>query len=130
MLILSRVCADFHDRSGAVIHRVTPENRLTFHEAPEGIREDPLFRMLVDEGSLEAAVTAVQKRKLEAEPLRGTDATGKKVRVRENGPSAEGTPERKGTRKAPATLPGAESGIDERTKKGYDNGTDKERALI
>ena len=41
MLILSRVCAEFRDRSGAVIHRVTPETRLTFREAPEAIREDP-----------------------------------------------------------------------------------------
>ena len=40
MLILSRVCAEFRDRSGAVIHRVTPETRLTFREAPEAIRED------------------------------------------------------------------------------------------
>ena len=47
MLILSRVCAEFRDRSGAVIHRVTPETRLTFREAPEAIREDPLFQKVV-----------------------------------------------------------------------------------
>ena len=48
MLILSRVCAEFRDRTGAVIHRVTPETRLSFREAPDAIREDPLFRMLVE----------------------------------------------------------------------------------
>ena len=79
MLILSRVCAEFRDRSGAVIHRVTPETRLTFREAPEAIREDPLFRMLLNDGSLEAAVTSVQRKKLEAEPLEGADATGRKA---------------------------------------------------
>ena len=78
MLILSRVCADFHNRKGEIVHRVTPLNRLTFHEAPDSIREDPLFRMLVEEGSLEASVTKVQKKQLEADPLDGTDAAGRK----------------------------------------------------
>lgn len=80
MLILSRVCAEFRDPSGTVIHRVTPETRLTFQEAPESIRHDPLFRLLVDDGSLEAAVTPVEKKKLEAEPLRDTDASGRRIR--------------------------------------------------
>jgi len=79
MLILSRVCAEFRDHTGAVIHRVTPETRLTFREAPEAIREDPLFQMLLNDGSLEAAVTSVQRKKLEAEPTEETDATGRKT---------------------------------------------------
>ena len=85
MLILSRVCADFHNAKGELIHRVSAANCLTFHEAPEAIREDPLFRMLdplfqmlVDEGSLEAAVTPVQKKQLEADPQEGADAAGRK----------------------------------------------------
>ena len=78
MLILSRVCAEFRDRTGAVIYRVTPETRLTFREAPEAIREDPLFQMLIRDGSLEAAVTPERQKQLEAEPLRGTDASGRK----------------------------------------------------
>jgi len=78
MLILSRVCAEFRDHTGAVVYRVTPETRLTFREAPDSIREDPLFQMLLDEGALEAAVTSVQKKKLEADPLAGTDAAGRK----------------------------------------------------
>ena len=78
MLILSRVCADFHNTKGELIHRVSAANCLTFHEAPEAIREDPLFRMLVDEGSLEASVTPVQKKQLEADPQEGADAAGRK----------------------------------------------------
>ena len=76
MLILSRVCADFHNQKGELIHRVSAANRLTFHEAPEVIREDPLFQMLVNEGSLEAAVTPAAKKQLEADPQEGTDAAG------------------------------------------------------
>ena len=78
MLILSRVCAEFHDASGNVLFRVTPQTRLTFQEAPEAIREDPLFRMLVEEGSLEAAVTPAAKKQLESDPLEGADAAGRK----------------------------------------------------
>lgn len=78
MLILSRVCADFFNKKGELVHRVTPQNRLTFHDAPDAIREDPLFQMLVNEGSLEASVTPVRKKQLEANPLEGTDAAGKK----------------------------------------------------
>ena len=78
MLILSRVCAEFRDHTGAVVHRVTPESRLSFREAPDSIREDPLFRMLVEEGSLEAAVTPAAKKQLESDPLEGADAAGRK----------------------------------------------------
>ena len=52
MLILSRVCADFRSPSGAVLFRITPSTRLTFQEAPEAIREDPLFDMLLGDGSI------------------------------------------------------------------------------
>ena len=78
MLILSRVCADFHNAKGELIHRVSPANIQTFHEAPEAIREDPLFQMLVSEGSLEAAVSPAEKKQLEADPLEGSDAAGRK----------------------------------------------------
>ena len=81
MLLLSRVCAEFHDARGHVIYRVGPEDRLAFREAPEAIREDPLFRMLVADGSLEAAVTPVRQKKLEAEPQKDTDASGKRIRA-------------------------------------------------
>ena len=90
MLILSRVCADFHNKKGERVHRVTPANRLAFHEAPESIREDPLFQMLVNDGSLEAAVTRLQQKQLEADPLEGTDAAGRK----------RGAPKKTGTKPA------------------------------
>ena len=72
MLILSRVCAEFRDRNGTIIHRVTPETRLTFQEAPEAIREDPLFRMLLDDRSIEVSDNGPRKKQLENDPMSET----------------------------------------------------------
>ena len=68
MLILSRVCVEFHNRRGEPVHRVTPEMLQTFHEAPESIMEDPIFRLLVAERSLEANVSEERRKILENEP--------------------------------------------------------------
>lgn len=54
MLILSRVCAEFTNRAGQPVFTVGPRDLLTFLNAPEEIRADPLFRLLVADGSLEA----------------------------------------------------------------------------
>ena len=78
MLILSRVCADFRGPSGAVIFRVTPSTRMTFQEAPDDIRADPLFAMLLDDGSVEVAPSAARQKVLEAEPMKDADASGKR----------------------------------------------------
>ena len=69
MLILSRVCAEFHDRSGACIFRITPRTRLTFQEAPEAIRDDPLFGMLLADRAIEVSSdSGSRKKQLENEP--------------------------------------------------------------
>ncbi len=78
MLLLSRVCAEFHDEKGNVLFSVTPASRHCFLDAPESIRRDPLFAMLVNDGSLEVADTAVRRKMLEQDPVRQTDASGKK----------------------------------------------------
>ena len=69
MLILSRVCAEFHDHTGAAVFTVTPQTRLTFQEAPEAIREDPLFRMLLDDRSIEVSDNGPRKKQLENDPM-------------------------------------------------------------
>ncbi len=79
MLLLSRVCAEFRDRTGAVVWRVTPSTRLTFQEVPESVKEDPLFRLLLADGSVEAVTSAGDRKKLEADPLKDTDASGRKI---------------------------------------------------
>ena len=93
MLILSRVCADFRSPSGEVLFRITPSTRLIFQEAPEIIREDPLFDMLLGDGSLEVANSVVRKRNLEADPMKDADASGKRASGRrthaKTGPEAE-----------------------------------------
>lgn len=79
MLLLSRVCAEFRDRTGAVVWRVTPSARLTFQEVPESVKEDPLFSLLLADGSIEAVTTAGDRKKLEADPLKDTDASGRRI---------------------------------------------------
>ena len=69
MLILSRVCAEFHDAYGTVLFRVTPQTRLTFQEAPEAIREDPLFQMLLADRSMEVSDNGSRKKQLENDPM-------------------------------------------------------------
>ena len=78
MLILSRVCAEFRDESGRFAYEITPRMLHTFQEAPEGIRADPLFQLLINEGSLEAAVPAARRAELENDPVQDTDRTGKR----------------------------------------------------
>ena len=86
MLILSRVCAAFHNAQGKALFSVTPAMRNIFTEAPETIREDPLFDLLVADGSMEVAVTAARKRLLENDPMKGADASGKKAEAEKTDP--------------------------------------------
>ena len=78
MLILSRVCAEFHNASGVKLFSVTPPMLLTFQEAPDAIQEDPLFHLLVQDGSLEAVVSVDRKHELEQDPVQGADPSGKR----------------------------------------------------
>ena len=68
MLILSRVCADFRDKNGVKLFTVTPQTRLTFQEAPEAIRDDPLFTMLLNDHSIEVTDDTVRRKQLENDP--------------------------------------------------------------
>ena len=79
MLIMSRVCAEFHDRRGNIIYTIGPETMMTFQEVPEAIQEDPLFQLLVEDGSLEASLTPAQRRTLEQNPMAGATPDGRKL---------------------------------------------------
>ncbi len=83
MRIISHVCADFYDSEGAVIFSVTPSTRNLYIPAPDAIRQDPLFALLVADGSIEAVVTDDRKRVLEQDPETGIDETGKAIRIPE-----------------------------------------------
>ncbi len=80
MLILSRVCAEFRDRAGNTVFNIRPQDLLSFLEAPEAIREDPLFALLQEDGSLEAVRSVDRQKQLEAEPEAGINAEGRKIR--------------------------------------------------
>ena len=77
MLIIPYVCAEFHDRSGTVIHRITPTMRGTMVEVPESIKQDVLFTMLVKDGSIKTPETSAQKKTLEKDPMVGVTAEGR-----------------------------------------------------
>ena len=68
MLLLSRVCAEFRDQDGAVLFTVIPQTRLIFQEAPESIRQDPLFGMLLEDRSIEVAESGTRRKQLENDP--------------------------------------------------------------
>lgn len=77
MLILSRVCAEFRDRAGNVVHRITPAMIGLFHEAPEAVREDMLFGLLLADGSIKTPEDAKVNRNLEQDPMAGATADGR-----------------------------------------------------
>ncbi len=79
MLILSRVCAEFHDRNGAVIHRITPAMLGLFHDAPDVLKGDRLFEMLVADGSIKRPEDAREDRNLEQDPMAGAYADGREI---------------------------------------------------
>ena len=106
MLILARVCADFYDRNRNLLHRILPVHLGTFHEAPDSIRQDPLFQMLVDDGSIKFPADAAKDRALEQDPFAGTTPDGreKKPKVM-NTPEAETKPKANTKPKAAAKAP-------------------------
>lgn len=79
MLILSRVSVDFMNDKGEKIFSIKPADRLGLIEAPEAIKKDPIFDLLVSDGSLEVVESLTKKKALEENPVKGTDASGKKV---------------------------------------------------
>ena len=96
MKILSRVCAEFKDKQGNVIYRIGPADRLVYRDdAPEAIKDNLLFRMLVADGSIEVIETVAQRKAMEQDPTAGTDATGKKTVRAKAADNAAGTEQKK-----------------------------------
>ena len=75
MVILSRVCADFYDKNGVLLHRITRRDLGNFRIAPDSIKQDPLFDMLLSDGSLEAPVDKATQKKLENDPDKKPEKT-------------------------------------------------------
>ena len=106
MLILARVCADFYDKNGVLLHRITQHDLGNFREAPDSIKQDPLFQMLVDDGSIKFPADATKDKALEQDPFAGTTPDGreKKPKVM-NMPEAETKPKANTKPKTAAKTP-------------------------
>ena len=77
MRILSRVCADFYDVNNNLIHRFTRRDLGVYNDVPDAIRQDPLFQMLVDDGSILLADTPIKQKTIENDPYAGATADGR-----------------------------------------------------
>ena len=95
MYLISYVCADFRNpASGEVLLRITPATRGVLQSIPDetakAISKDPLYRLLVADGSLKVTEDSREKRILEQDPMLHVDAEGRK---KETAPAGETAPE-------------------------------------
>ena len=68
MLVVSFACAEFHDKSGNVIHRIHAHELRNITEVPDAIVQDPLYALMVEEGSLKAPESKIDLKALENDP--------------------------------------------------------------
>jgi hypothetical protein len=68
MLIVPFACAEFHDKSGNVIHRIHAHELRNITEVPDAIVQDPLYALMVEEGSLKAPESKLDLKALENDP--------------------------------------------------------------
>ena len=71
------VCAVFRNKAGEEVFRVTRDMLGTMIHMPEAVREDMLFNMLVNDGSLKIPESTGEKKRLENDPMTGITAEGK-----------------------------------------------------
>ena len=68
MLVVPFVCAEFHDKSGNVIHRIRANELRNITPVPDAIKQDPLYALLVEDGSLKAPESKLDLKALENDP--------------------------------------------------------------
>ncbi len=79
MRILSRVCADFYDKNRNLIHRIRIEDRNIYHDVPDAIQQDPLYQMLVNDGSILLADSPAKQKAVENDPMAGALPDGRAI---------------------------------------------------
>jgi hypothetical protein len=90
---MPRVCADFYDTNRNLLFRITRDDLGKYVKAPEAIEQDPLYRMLLDDGSIKLApVNTRDKRDLENDPYAGATAEGKEIKPKTAKTKAEPKP--------------------------------------
>ena len=98
MTILSRARAEFRNAKGEVIFRIGRDDILkVLTGVPEAIQEDPMFKWMIQDGTLDVVDNVTQRKKLELDPTAGTTADGKKI-VPE---AAEEKPQKQTRQRAP-----------------------------
>ena len=91
MLILSRVCAEFYDKHNNLLDRITPRDLGSFREISDAVKQDPLFQMLVEDGSIKYPADEAKDKALEQDPFAGTTAEGKEIKPKAASKSKEAT---------------------------------------
>ena len=80
MVIIPYVCAEFRDRKGNTVFRITQEMLRTLVDVPEdkwkAMQEDRLLSMLISDGAIKTPETAAERKLLEQEPMLGMNADG------------------------------------------------------
>ena len=96
MLIRSRVCAEFHDPHGFILFRFKATDLNDFIEVPDPIRQDPLFQMLLNDGSIDIPGR---------DPATPDKSPDKKPARKSDKPTAPAVPEGKEPASAPDPAP-------------------------
>ena len=65
MLVVPFVCAEFHDKSGNVIHTIRAHELRNITEVPDAIMQDPLYALMVKDGTLKAPENKLDLKALE-----------------------------------------------------------------
>ncbi len=99
MLIVPRVCAEFHSPT-VTVH---PHMLGAVVEAPESIRQDLLFQMLVNDGSLKAVENAADQKAMENDPMAGVSADGRSEADAAIAKAASGKPAKSKEQPTPQT---------------------------
>ena len=98
MRIISYVCADLYDAARDQTFRIRPADRGVLMEVPDWISADPLFRMLVSDGSVRVAESRAEEKILENNPMAGITVEGKEMKAEPAGQEDE-KPARRSARK-------------------------------
>ena len=81
MVVVPFVCAEFHDPSGKVIHRIRDHELRNIVTVPDAIMQDPLFAMMVEDGSLKAPENKLELKALENDPDAEVGKVGKPAKA-------------------------------------------------
>ena len=81
MTVLSHVSVDFTDKHHNILFSVPPRLIDCVLTAPDEIQQDPIFDLLLADGSLEAVRSVARKKALENAPAADVTVEGKKPKA-------------------------------------------------